>query len=165
MQKKEKAALNKTIDYTAYTKDIQDEIKACLNTIVENITYQTTKNDIDTRVQATKERISEITKSSVELVEKKQEVKEFLESLLDNDLSNSKKTKITNLVNTKKEELAKATSLEEIEQIKSTANSEYQKILNEKENTSNCNNKTAVLKVLSMITLMATTIILLKKRH
>lgn len=163
--KKEKAALNKTIDYTAYTKDIQDEIKACLNTIVENITYQTTKNDIDTRVQATKERISEITKSSVELVEKKQEVKEFLESLLDNDLSNSKKTKITNLVNTKKEELAKATSLEEIEQIKSTANSEYQKILNEKENTSNCNNKTAVLKVLSMITLMATTIILLKKRH
>ncbi|MCI6717075.1 MAG: hypothetical protein MR485_06265, partial [Mollicutes bacterium] len=84
---------------------------------------------------------------------------------LDNDLSNSKKTKITNLVNTKKEELAKATSLEEIEQIKSTANSEYQKILNEKENTSNCNNKIAVLKVLSMIALMATTIILLKKRH
>ncbi len=163
--KKEKTALNKTIDYTAYTKDIQDEIKACLNTIVENITYQTTKNDIDTKVQIAKEQISEITKASDELLTKKQEVKEFLESLLDNDLSNNKKAKITNLVNTKKEELAKATSLEEIEQIKSTANSEYQNILNEKEQTSNCNCGTAVLKVLSMMTLIATTVILLKKQH
>lgn len=164
--KNEKNALNKAIDYSLYSKDVQDEIKACLNTIVTNITYQTTKEDIDLRVKAAKSSISEITKTDMELIKKKQEVKEFLESLLNNNLSSSKNKKVKTLVNNKKQELENANTISEVEQIQSSSMAEYQSIVNEKEKTSNCNFGTKVtLQLISMVTVLGVAIILLKKRH
>ena len=161
-----KTELNATINYKLYSEDIQAQIKNEVNSIVENITYTTTKKDIDERVELTKENIAKITKTSVELLNKKQEVLDYLDTLLDNDLSTTKKKKVTKLVSAKKTEVENASTIEEVEAIKIATNDEYQDIINEVENTTTCQFASVVtLRIISTFVLMASVVLVLRKKH
>ena len=91
---------------------------------------------------------------------------DYLDTLLDNDLSTTKKKKVTKLVSAKKTEVENASTIEEVEAIKIATNDEYQDIINEVENTTTCQFASVVtLRIISTFVLMASVVLVLRKKH
>ena len=153
-----------------YSTDSQAIITEYLEQVIADITSETTKDDIDLREVTVVLLINNIPTIQEEVAKLKQEIYEYLISLLDIELSESKSAEVENLVSEKLTELDLLNTLEEIKNLKEVAEIAYNNIVNKTEPTLESDDKKgcscgASTNVFYFISLLAVAILILKKKH
>ena len=155
-----------TFPLTNYEHEYKSQVQALINSIKENITTSTTKEQLDAKVVFVMDQIKEIPTIQSKLESSKAEVREYLNSLLTDDLTDEQYAKVEELVETKLAELEEASTEYEIDVVKSSAELEYDEIITEEDDSSSSTNCqfASIKQIITLTVMLGLLVVVLRKR-
>ena len=155
-----------TFPLTNYEHEYKSQVQALINSIKENITTSTTKEQLDAKVVSVMEQIKEIPTIQSKLESSKAVVREYLNSLLTDDLTDEQYAKVEELVETKLAELEEASTEYEIDVVKSSAELEYDEIITEEDDSSSSTNCqfASIKQIITLTVMLGLLVVVLRKR-
>ena len=162
--------LTNSINFELYSSDKANEIRSLIETISSNITISDTTSSIDEKVQQVTLSISNVKTLAQEIADAKVEVEAYLNSLLENNYEAENKKVVEQFVNNKKGLLENLNSLIEISNFKETTITEYTALVAgfDKEpvdDSSNCGCAKSSAMIITLTTVLACALLILRKKH
>ena len=152
--------------YANYDGAELTQVEALVSSIKVGITVDTTDEMLQAKVTSVMEKIREIPTTQDKMDARIEQVKDYLDSLLEEDLTEKQLVKVQALVDEKYNELENAKSLDEVENIYTDAYEEYVEILAEKDDTSSDTNCqfASVRQIIALTTMLGLVVLVLRKR-